>query len=45
MEKLLDDISFDAPDLNEKDIVIDAEYVRGKLSDFVKDEDMSRYIL
>ena len=45
MEKLLDDISFNAPDLNEKDIVIDAEYVRGKLSDFVKDEDMSRYIL
>lgn len=45
MEKLLDEISFDAPDLNEKKIVIDAKYVKEKLSDFVKDEDLSRYIL
>ncbi|RJP55963.1 MAG: ATP-dependent protease ATPase subunit HslU [Deltaproteobacteria bacterium] len=45
MEKLLDDISFDAPDLNDKEIVIDADYVKGKLLDFVKDEDLSRYIL
>jgi len=45
MEKLLDDISFDAPDLDEKEIVIDSAYVKGKLSDFIKDEDLSRYIL
>ena len=45
MEKLLDDISFDAPDLNDKDIVIDTDYVKRKLLDFVKDEDLSRYIL
>ena len=45
MEKLLDEISFDAPDLNDKDIVIDADYVKRKLLDFVKDEDLSRYIL
>ncbi|MFH2012165.1 MAG: ATP-dependent protease ATPase subunit HslU [Pseudomonadota bacterium] len=45
MEKLLDDISFDAPDLEDKDIVIDTDYVKGKLADFVKDEDLSRYIL
>lgn len=45
MEKLLDDISFDAPDLNDKDIVIDADHVKRKLLDFVKDEDLSRYIL
>jgi ATP-dependent HslUV protease ATP-binding subunit HslU len=45
MEKLLDEISFDAPDLNDKEIVIDADYVKGKLLDFVKDEDLSRYIL
>ena len=45
MEKLLDDISFDAPDLNDKEITIDADHVKGKLADFVKDEDLSRYIL
>lgn len=45
MEKLLDDISFDAPDLDEKKIVIDADYVKRKLLDFIKDEDLSRYIL
>lgn len=45
LEKLLEDISFNAPDLKEKHIVIDAEYVREKLSDIIKDEDLSRYIL
>jgi ATP-dependent HslUV protease ATP-binding subunit HslU len=45
MEKLLDDISFDAPDLKDKEIVIDTDYVKGKLLNFVKDEDLSRYIL
>jgi len=45
MEKLLEDISFDAPDLDRKDIVINAQYVYEKLSDIVEDEDLSRYIL
>ncbi len=45
MERLLEDISFDAPDLTEKEITINPEYVREKLQDVVKDEDYSRYIL
>ena len=45
METLLEDISFDAPDLKEKKIVIDAKYVEEKLDNIVEDEDLSRYIL
>ena len=45
METLLDEISFEAPDLKEKKIKIDAKYVEEKLDDIVKDEDLSRYIL
>ncbi|MEM4658186.1 MAG: ATP-dependent protease ATPase subunit HslU [Candidatus Methanosuratincola sp.] len=45
LEKILDEISFNAPDLKDKEIVIDAEYVRSKISDIVKDKDLSRYIL
>jgi ATP-dependent HslUV protease ATP-binding subunit HslU len=45
MEKLLDEISFDAPDSSGKNMLIDARYVREKLKDFVEDEDLSRYIL
>ncbi len=45
MEKLLEDASFDAPDLNDKDIVVDAKYVRDKMKDIVKDEDLTKYIL
>jgi len=45
METLLDEISFDAPDMTEKEVVIDAEYVRQKLMNIVEDEDLSRYIL
>ena len=45
MEKLLDEISFDAPDLDESDVVIDAAYVDRMLSEIVEDEDLSRYIL
>ena len=45
MEKLLDEISFDAPEISGKDIVIDVKYVQMKLKDFVQDEDLSRYIL
>lgn len=45
MESLLEDISFDAPDISEKDVIIDADYVRDKLEDIVEDEDLSRYVL
>jgi ATP-dependent HslUV protease ATP-binding subunit HslU len=45
MENLLEDISFDAPDMEEKKIVIDENYVGEKLNDIIEDEDLSRYIL
>ena len=45
LEKLLEDISFSAPDLVEKNILIDETTVRDKLSSVVGDEDLSRYIL
>jgi ATP-dependent HslUV protease ATP-binding subunit HslU len=45
VEKLLEEISFDAPEIEEKHIAIDAAFVRDKLSSLVKDEDLSRYIL
>ena len=45
MEKLLDDISFEGPDLKKKNIRIDAAYVQKMLADIVKDQDLSRYIL
>jgi ATP-dependent HslUV protease ATP-binding subunit HslU len=45
MEKLLEDISFDGPDLKKKNVKIDAVYVRKQLSEIVKDQDLSRYIL
>ena len=45
MERMLDAISFDAPDLKEKEVKIDAAYVQKMLSDIVKDQDLSRYIL
>ncbi len=45
MEKLLEQISFDAPDCAGSTLVIDAAYVDQHLSDIVQDEDLSRYIL
>ncbi len=45
LEKLLDEISFNAPDMNKTKIVIDADYVNDKIADIVKDRDLSRYIL
>ena len=45
MEKLLDEISFEGPDLREKRVVIDDAYVTRMLADIVKNEDLSRYIL
>lgn len=45
MEKLLEDISFDAPDMKEKKVRIDRHHVEDKLKDVVGDVDLSRYIL
>ena len=45
MERLLEEISFDAPNRAGQELVIDAEYVHAQLADVVKDEDLSRYIL
>jgi ATP-dependent HslUV protease ATP-binding subunit HslU len=45
MERLLDGVSFDAPELRGQRIVIDAGYVRERLEGIAKDEDLARYIL
>ena len=45
LEKLLEDISFSAPDMREKDVTIDAQYVDKKLKSIMKDRDLSKYIL
>jgi len=45
MEKLLEDISYSAPDMKEKEITITKEYVLEKLGEFLEREDLSRYIL
>ncbi len=45
MEKVLDIISFEAPEMQDKHVVVDADYVRNALTDIVKDQDLSRYIL
>lgn len=45
MEKLFENLFFDAPELEEKSVTVDAEYVRGELAEIVKDQDLSRYIL
>ena len=45
LEKLLEDISFEAPEKKNDKLVIDEKYVKDKLSEIVKDEDLSRYIL
>ncbi|MBM4286155.1 MAG: ATP-dependent protease ATPase subunit HslU [Deltaproteobacteria bacterium] len=45
MEKLLEEISFTAPDLEDQEITITAEYVRERLANLIEDEDLSRYIL
>ena len=45
MERLLDEVSFDAPEMAGRSVTIDAAYVRRMLSDIVRDDDLSRYIL
>ncbi|MGQ0812564.1 MAG: ATP-dependent protease ATPase subunit HslU [Nitrospiraceae bacterium] len=45
MERLLEQVSFEGPELPDKTIVIDAQYVKDRLREIVKDEDLSRFIL
>jgi ATP-dependent HslUV protease ATP-binding subunit HslU len=45
MERLLDEISFEGPDLKKKTVKIDSAYVQKQLSEIVKNQDLSRYIL
>ena len=45
LERLLEDISYNAPDLKDQHLVIDAAYVDQHLTEFADDEDLSRYIL
>ena len=45
MERLLDEVSFEGPELSGKSIAIDGAYVRRMLADIVKDQDLARYIL
>jgi ATP-dependent HslUV protease ATP-binding subunit HslU len=45
MERVLDEISFNAPDMQDKTVKVDADYVKKMLVDIVKDQDLSRYIL
>ncbi len=45
MEKLLEDLSFEAPELTEKNVTIDAAYVNNKLDGIIKNRDLSQFIL
>jgi ATP-dependent HslUV protease ATP-binding subunit HslU len=45
MEKLLEEVSFEGPDLKKKTVKVDGNYVRKQLAEIVKDQDLSRYIL
>ena len=45
LEKVFELISFEAPDMKDKHVVVDADYVRNALTDIVKDQDLTRYIL
>jgi ATP-dependent HslUV protease ATP-binding subunit HslU len=45
MERVLDELSFEAPEKKGEHVTIDADYVRKMLTDIVKDQDLSRYIL
>jgi ATP-dependent HslUV protease ATP-binding subunit HslU len=45
MERLLDEVSFDAPDMAGVNLTVDADYVLRALAGIVKDQDLSRYVL
>ena len=42
---MLEELSFEGPDMKKKKVTVDAAYVRKQLADVVKDQDLSRYIL
>jgi ATP-dependent HslUV protease ATP-binding subunit HslU len=45
LEKILEDLSFKAPNINDKTFTVTADYVREQLADIIRDEDLSRFIL
>ncbi len=45
LERVLEDVSFEGPDLSAKKVIIDGKYVRGRLEDVLQKEDLSRFIL
>ena len=45
MERLLEDVSFEAPDRGERQVVVDKEYVNSRLDEIRNDEDLSRFVL
>ena len=45
MEKVMEEISFKAPNVKKKKIQIDRKYVQGQLKDIIEDQDLSRFIL
>jgi len=45
MERLLEEVSFEAPDMRGVELTVDAAYVQRALADIVKDRDLSRYVL
>jgi len=45
LERMLEELSFSAPELNDRTITVDSEYVHRRLDSIVKNEDLSRYIL
>ena len=45
MEKVVEGISFEAPEMSGQTVTIDAKYVRDRLTDIVKDADLSKFIL
>jgi ATP-dependent HslUV protease ATP-binding subunit HslU len=45
MERLLDELAFEAPELGERTIAINGAYVRERLQGILKDEDLSQYVL
>jgi ATP-dependent HslUV protease ATP-binding subunit HslU len=45
LERVVEDISFEGPDLKKKDVTIDGQYVHGRLADILKKEDLSKFIL
>ena len=45
MERLLDDLSFEAPDMPPRRVTIDSDHVKNRLGDLIEDQDLSQYIL